>query len=51
MFERTDHDGGHWHVIAGEQKKYGRVAVLETVISSLEDAMRKQGLEVPEHIE
>ena len=51
MFERTDHEGGHWHVIPGEQKKFGRVAVLETVIAALEDAMRAQGLEVPEPVE
>ena len=39
MLQRTDHEGGRWHVIAGESKKYARVAVIETVIAELERAM------------
>lgn len=31
MFERTDHEVAHWDVISGEQKKWARVAVLETI--------------------
>ena len=50
MLERTDHEGAPWHVIPGEQKKYGRIAVLETVIAELETAMRRAGLEVPEPV-
>jgi polyphosphate kinase 2 (PPK2 family) len=51
MFERTHHEGGRWHVIPAEQKKYGRVAVLETVVHALEDAMQRAGLEVPEPVD
>jgi AMP-polyphosphate phosphotransferase len=48
MLERTDHEGGRWYVIPAEQKKYGRVAVIETVIHALEERMEAVGLEVPE---
>jgi polyphosphate kinase 2 (PPK2 family) len=51
MLERTDHEGARWHVIPAEQKKYGRIAVLETVIDQLERAMARQGLEVPEPVD
>ena len=48
MFGRTDHDAGHWHVIAGDSKKFARVAVLETVVAELERGMRQHGLDVPD---
>ena len=51
MFAQTDHRGGPWHVIPAEQKKYGRVAVLETVIDQLEHGMRRAGLEVPDPVD
>ena len=31
MFAKTDHEHARWDVIAGEQKKWARVAVLETL--------------------
>ena len=36
MFERTDHELAPWHVISGEQKKWARVAVLETLVAQIE---------------
>jgi polyphosphate kinase 2 (PPK2 family) len=36
MFDKTDHALGRWHVISGEQKKWARVAVIETLISEIE---------------
>lgn len=36
MFERTDHAASPWNLIAGDQKKWARVAVLETVIKRAE---------------
>jgi len=45
MIERTDHEGGHWHVIPGESKKYARQAVLDTTIEAAENAMRAHGME------
>ncbi|MGB8860249.1 MAG: UDP-galactose-lipid carrier transferase [Ilumatobacteraceae bacterium] len=47
MFLRTDHKLAPWDVIGGEQKRYARIAVLETVIRRTEDAMRRWGIEVP----
>lgn len=47
MLERTDHPAAPWHVLSGEQKKYARVAVLETVVEAAEAAARRQGLEIP----
>jgi polyphosphate kinase 2 (PPK2 family) len=45
MLKRTDHEGGRWHVIPGESKKYARQAVLDTTIEAAEQAMRDHGME------
>jgi AMP-polyphosphate phosphotransferase len=47
MLERTDHESGRWQLIAGESKRFARVAVLETTISVIEAGMRDRGLEPP----
>lgn len=47
MLAMTDHDGGRWHVVPGNSKKYARVHVIETVIEELERAMVAAGLELP----
>src|SRR5918998_1051004 len=44
MLDRTDHDGGHWHVIPGDSKKYARQAVLDTTIEAVERAVREHGM-------
>ena len=31
MFERTDHELAPWNLIAGEQKKFARVQMIETL--------------------
>jgi polyphosphate kinase 2 (PPK2 family) len=36
-----------WHLIPAESKRYARVAVIETVISEIEEGMRRQGMEPP----
>lgn len=36
-----------WTVIPGDNKRYARVAVLETVVETIEEALRRQGFEVP----
>jgi len=36
MFKRTDHELAPWHVVSGEQKKWARVTVLETLIKQIE---------------
>ena len=45
MLSTTDHDLARWHVVAAESKHYARVAILETVISRIEDALRAVGQE------
>lgn len=43
MLSSTDHAVAPWHVVAAESKHYARVAVLEVVISTIEDALRAVG--------
>jgi polyphosphate kinase 2 (PPK2 family) len=45
MLERTDHEGGRWHVVPGNSKKYARQAVLDITIEAAERAMREHGME------
>ena len=47
MFKRTDHKLAPWDIIAGEQKRYARVAVLEKLIQRIEEGMERWGMEVP----
>jgi polyphosphate kinase 2 (PPK2 family) len=47
MLARTDHGDGRWHVVAGDDKRYARVDVLETVCRRVEDALRRRGIAVP----
>ncbi len=47
MFASTSHADAPWEVIAGEQKRYARIAVLETVNRRIEDGMRRYGIEPP----
>ncbi len=51
MLDRNDTDWAPWHVVAGESKRYGRVAVLEATIAAAEAGMRRQGQEPPAPIE
>ena len=41
MFAKTDHDLAPWDLIAGEQKKYARVAVLETLNRRVEEGIER----------
>ena len=47
MLAHTDHDFAPWDVIPAQQKRLGRVAVLQTVIKRMEDGMRRWGIEPP----
>jgi polyphosphate kinase 2 (PPK2 family) len=40
-----------WHLIPAESKRYARVAVIDTVISEVEEGMRRQGMEPPPAID
>jgi AMP-polyphosphate phosphotransferase len=48
MFRRTDHPDAPWHIIPAEQKRYGRIAVLETVNREIELGMKRWGFPVPD---
>jgi polyphosphate kinase 2 (PPK2 family) len=39
MFERTDHASAPWLLVAGDQKKWARIAVLETTIKRIEHGL------------
>jgi polyphosphate kinase 2 (PPK2 family) len=47
MLAFTDHPHARWDVIPAEQKRYGRVAVLRSVIARMEEGMRRWGVEPP----
>jgi polyphosphate kinase 2 (PPK2 family) len=48
MFGRTDHELAPWDLVAAEQKRFGRVAVLERLNRRIEDGMLRWGVEVPD---
>ena len=48
MFERTSHKLAPWDIISGEQKRYARVACIETLIKRVEEGMVRWGVPVPD---
>jgi polyphosphate kinase 2 (PPK2 family) len=40
-----------WHLIPADSKRYARVAVIDTVISEIEEGMRRHGMEPPAPID
>lgn len=47
MLANTDTDVAPWHVIAGDSKRFSRVAVLEALNAEIERGMRAYGMEPP----
>lgn len=47
MLERTDTTVAPWTVVEGDDKRYARVKVLETVIDRLERGLQAAGIEIP----
>ncbi|MCB0997886.1 MAG: UDP-galactose-lipid carrier transferase [Ilumatobacteraceae bacterium] len=47
MFAKTSHKLSPWEVIPAEQKRYGRIAVLETLNRRIEEGMKRWGMPVP----
>jgi len=47
MLATTDHADAPWDVIGAEQKRFGRIAALQTVIRRMEDGMRRWDIEPP----
>jgi AMP-polyphosphate phosphotransferase len=48
VFARTNHELAPWDVIAAEQKRFARVAVVERLNERIEAGMRRFGSEVPD---
>ena len=48
MLERTDTPYAPWSLVEGDNKRWARVRVAETVIRAIEDGLRDRGLEVPD---
>jgi polyphosphate kinase 2 (PPK2 family) len=46
MLKRTDHPDGPWHVIAGDNKRYARVKVVETVCEAVEAELTRRGYDL-----
>ena len=46
MFDTTDHPLAPWHIVSGEQKRWARVTVIETLVERIE-----QGIERFQHPE
>ena len=46
MLERTDSPVAPWHVVAGEDKRWARVAVVRTVCEAIEAALAARGVDV-----
>jgi polyphosphate kinase 2 (PPK2 family) len=47
MISWTDHSHAHWDLVAGEDKRFARVYVLETLIRRWEHDLERHGFEVP----
>jgi polyphosphate kinase 2 (PPK2 family) len=47
MLERTDTPWAPWYLVEGDQKKWARVKIVETVNAALEAGMRAQGIDPP----
>ena len=47
MLERTEHAHAPWQLVEGDDKRFARVKVIETVIAEVERGMRERGFPVP----
>ncbi len=47
MLDRTDTPYAPWSLVEGDNKRWARVKVAETVIAAIEDGLRTRGFEVP----
>ena len=45
MLARTEHAGGHWHVVAAEDKRWARVDVVRRVCRAIEVALEERGID------
>ena len=47
MLDRTEHPQAPWHLVEGDDKRFARVKVIETVNAEIERGMRESGFPVP----
>jgi polyphosphate kinase 2 (PPK2 family) len=40
MFAKTDHDLAPWHVVSGEQKRWARIEIIETLIKRIKEGVK-----------
>jgi polyphosphate kinase 2 (PPK2 family) len=48
MFRKTDHDLAPWHIVSGEQKRWARVQVIETLIRRIEEGIANYEKPIPD---
>ena len=48
MFEYTDHELAPWHIVSGEQKRWARIEVLETLIRRIEEGIGSYKKPIPD---
>jgi polyphosphate kinase 2 (PPK2 family) len=49
MFDQTDHDLAPWYVVSGEQKRWARIIVIETLIERIEQAIESYEIPIPDN--
>jgi hypothetical protein len=48
MLERTETEWGPWTIVEATDRRWARVKIFTTIIHSLEEALQKRGLPLPE---
>jgi polyphosphate kinase 2 (PPK2 family) len=48
MLERTETEWGPWTIVEATDRRWARVKIFTTIINSLEEALQKRGLPLPE---
>jgi polyphosphate kinase 2 (PPK2 family) len=49
MFRRTDHELAPWHLVSGEQKRWARITVIETLIRRIEAGLESYEKPIPDN--
>jgi hypothetical protein len=48
MLDETDRPGTPWTLIEAENKRWGRVRVLDAVVAAIESGLEKNGMTIPD---
>lgn len=49
MFAETNHSHAPWYIIAGNDKKFARVSIIEKIISHVERQLTERGIDLPDY--